>query len=207
MHSNDLSAFFLPGLVHQFGNLLLTVQGNVLHVQPDGIDAMRESVLGAVKRGSASLDIVRALLGDESKDVGLAASLLDELSELARVPLRERGLTLAVEQSDADHAWVYSSTFVTVCAHALRSWVMALPAASDGAVLMRTNRASDGRFAVQLSFQPTPGSLPFPLIPTKVAAVLAELTREAGASVEVKATDDDLEVRFAVVGPVQTFRP
>ena len=205
--SSNLSAFFLPGLIHQFGNLLLTVQGNVLHVQPDGIDDMRESVLGAVKRGSASLDIVRALLGDESSDVGLAPTLLSELIELARVPLRERGLTLTFEEEESGDAWVYSTTFVTVCANALRAWVTTLPAASDGAVRVRIGRVSDGRVKVRLDFQPAPGSLPFPLMSEKVASVLSELTREAGASVEVNTTDDDLEIRFAVVGPMQSFQP
>lgn len=207
MFSSDLSAFFLPGLVHQFGNLLLTVQGNVLHAQPDGIEEMKESVLGAVQRGSASLKIVRALLGDESSDVGIAPTLVDELAELARVPLRERGLTLAIDQGCPGETWVYASTFITVCAHALRAWVTTLPAASEGAVMMQTSTASDGRFVVRLGFQPAAGSLPFPLMSTKVSSVLADLTREAGAAVEVTTKNDNLDIRFAVVGPVRTFQP
>lgn len=199
--SSDLSAFFLPGLVHQFGNILLTVQGNVAHARPDNLDEMQAAVTGAVHRGSASLDILRALLGDESDQAASAQTLLDELAELARIPLRERGLTLKVAQAEEGPVWVYGATFVAVCAHALQSWVTTLPATSEGLVHVRTKTAADGRHAVSFSFEPAPGNLPFPLMAEQVAAKLGQRVRDAGESVYVEVKQGGIELRFATIGP------
>lgn len=80
--------------MHQWGNLLLAVQGHTLHVEPDGISRMQDAVQGVVKRGGDSLQIVRALLGDRLNMPRPAAPLLAQIIELGRVPARERGLVL-----------------------------------------------------------------------------------------------------------------
>ena len=62
--SSDNAAFFLPGLVHQFGNLLLTIQGQALTLDPAGFDRGRSAILAAVQRGADGLQVLRVLLGD-----------------------------------------------------------------------------------------------------------------------------------------------
>ena len=60
----ECAGFFLPGLAHQLGNLLLTVQGNALHLQPEDAERARESLLDAVNRGGVSLSVLRAWTGE-----------------------------------------------------------------------------------------------------------------------------------------------
>ena len=49
--TDDSASFLLPGLVHQFGNILLTVQGNLMHLDGADLERVQADVLSAAKRG------------------------------------------------------------------------------------------------------------------------------------------------------------
>jgi len=194
--STDSAAFFLPGLIHQFGNLLLTVQGNALHVQPDEIPAMQEAVLGSVKRGSASLQAMRLLLGEVSQAPESAQGLLENLVELGRVPCRERGLTLDLAELPTAGFWLPVSPFLPLCAEALHRLVMALPVGSEGALRLVGSFTPERRFLVRLSFEAAPGSLPFAISTDTALESIVSRADEYHGNVQASRSADTISLSF-----------
>lgn len=176
MHpSSDTAAFFLPGLVHQFGNLLLTVQGHVLHLDDQDVKRMQDAVLGVVQRGSASLQVARALLGEHSGATGLGVELVQQLVDLGRVPARERGVSLELQGEDtAEPIWVASEPFVMAFGEALRRWIQAVPSGSTGTATVAYEGDGAGGAVVRLGFVAASGSLPFPLASDEVVRSMAD---------------------------------
>ena len=198
---SSTAAFFLPGLVHQFGNLLLTVQGHVLHLDAAGIQRMQVAVLGVVQRGSSSLQVLRALLGDQTGAIGCAAELLAQLVELGRVPARECGLTLDMRGEPLQQSvWVAAEPFVLTCAEALRQFVTRLPAASTGVVTIQAVASNGQPLRLQFGYEQTSGDLPFPVSSREVLQELAATLAHAGASGELWFGTDPqrpgIEIRF-----------
>lgn len=200
---SESASFFLPGLVHQFGNLLLTVQGHVLHLEAADIPRMQEAVLGAVQRGSASLQVVRALLGERTGAPGLAFDLLAQLAELGRVPSRERGLGLELQGDPTAEFWVPAEAFVVVCAEAVRQWVWSVPVGSSGTAVLRAAVEHDGRFVVRLGFELEQGSLPFPLAIPEVQKGLEPVLQACPCDVRILPEDNGIGISFAAEPLVQ----
>lgn len=205
MLPSDSASFFLPGLVHQFGNLLLTVQGHVLHLSAEDIPRMQEAVLGAVQRGSASLQVVRVLLGENTGAPGLASDLLAQLVELGRVPTRERGLGLELRGEGAGEFWVAAEPFVVLCAEAIRRWVHSVPLGSSGSAVAQACVSDDGRFEVRLSFELEQGSLPFPLAIPEVQNALEPSLQACPTDVRIFAESNGIGLSFAAQPLVQNF--
>lgn len=200
---NDTASFFLPGIIHQFGNLLLTVQGQALHVEPEGVARMQKSILTAVQRGSASLQVVRAMMGEQTGATGSAYDLLAQIAELGRVPARECGLSLELRGAEpATIQWVASESFVLTVAEALRRWIGAVRTGSSGAVTAAMRVADGGEVAVLLGYEPGVGSLPFPMPSDSVAKAVSSYAQAAGGCVRAvdaskSGADYGLELRFA----------
>ena len=70
--TDDSASFLLPGLVHQFGNILLTVQGNLMHLDGADLERVQADVLSAAKRGGGSLQVMRCLLNAGSSEPTIA---------------------------------------------------------------------------------------------------------------------------------------
>ena len=157
------ASLFLPGLVHNFGNLLLTVQGHAMHLTGENLEESQGVILRSVQRGTESLHAVRILLGEHTDATGSALQLLRELVELGRVGTRERGLSLELRRAEGETFWVAAQPFVTVCARALHSWVGSMPTGTAGAVTVDAAEDGLGRFGVTLKKAFEAGSLPFPL--------------------------------------------
>jgi hypothetical protein len=184
--SSDTAAFFLPGLVHQFGNLLLTVQGHVLHFDEQGVKRMQDAVLGVVQRGSASLQVARALLGEQAGATGLGLELAKQLVDLGRVPARERGVSLEMHGEDPTEAiWVAAEPFILAFGEALRRWIQSVPSGSTGTVTVNYQGDGTGGAVVHLGFLPAAGSLPFPLAADEVVRSMARQFDESGGSAQV----------------------
>jgi len=191
--------------VHQFGNLLLTVQGHVLHLQPDDIPRMQEVVLGAVQRGSASLQVVRVLLGERTGAPGHAFDLLAQLAELGRVPTRERGLGLELHTGDRSEFWVAAEPFVLLCSEAIHRWVRSVPVGSAGTARLRAGVSVEGRFEVRLGFELDQGSLPFPLAIEEVQGALEPSRQACPSDVRIFSDADGIGLSFADEPLVQGF--
>lgn len=181
--ASTTASFFLPGLIHQFGNLLLTVQGHVLHLQPDGIKRMQDAVLGVVQRGGASLQVVRALLGEQTGATGAAGDLVTQVVELGRVPARECGMSLELRGEPLAHeVWVPAEPFVLACAEALRRWVHGIPTGSCGVITVQLSSVSAGQVVVHYGFEAKVGSLPFPIAADEVLHDIGEFLEAAGGT-------------------------
>lgn len=159
--AHDL-AFLAPGLVHQFGNLFLTIQGHSLHL--DGATAPRAqpALLHACERGSATLRLVRHLLGDAGPERGDGGVAMAQLAELLRIPVREAGHALDVAEVPAARgATVDLASFVPLVVATVRTLVEAAPAGMRGVVAVGFAAAPPVRLHVTL--RQAADSLPFPL--------------------------------------------
>jgi hypothetical protein len=186
-------AFLAPGLVHQFGNLLLTIQG---HALPGGASpgAGATAVLHACARGSASLRLFRHLLGGESgADPADAADTVERLAELLRIPVRERGHSVEVTTAGGARFAVDLAAMVPLVVAGTRALLGVVPANVAGTLVLGVRRDDLGE-GIVLRFRPAPGGLPFPL-PTDEAgrAVRAAASRLPGRHAVV-ATDDGLAI-------------
>ena len=207
VNTSEHASFFLPGAVHLFGNLLLTVQGNVLHAGGEDPSSAQDAVLEAVKRGTGCLNVLRALMGENSSEPGLAAGLLEELAELGRVACRERGLLLEVDCREAEHFWVTSNPFVDLCGAAVHRWVQAIPAGTEGTLQVACALDPAGSLNVHLSFAADPGSLPFPLTASEILAALQPALDAASIAVSASSGGDHTELSFPPHAPGLSFQP
>jgi hypothetical protein len=205
--SSDTASFFLPGLVHQFGNLLLTVHGHVLHLDEQGIKRMQDAVLGAVQRGSASLQVVRALLGEQTGATGSGSDLVLQVVELGRVPARECGISLELRgDTPSEAVWVAAEPFVLACAETLRLWIQSVPSGSAGAATVSYQSDGAGGSRVQLGFESAVGSLPFPMSSEEVVRAVASQVQKAGGTAQVmSAPDRGIELHFAAATFVSSY--
>jgi hypothetical protein len=195
--SHELAAFFLPGLVHQLANQLLTVQGQALALADAASGAQ---ILAAVGRGADTIRIVRHLLAEPDDEVGAAPELLERLVELARVPVRERGLQLAVEPPSGTVS-VAAGAFVRAVARALTALCQELPGGASGSLSLRS-AVDAGTAVVELRFAAATGSLPFPLATDRLATALA-VDVAVAPGVVIHGIDNGLrlEVPAGVVAP------
>jgi len=182
--SPDTLSFYLPGLVHQFGNLLLTVQGQVVHVETENIERMQDSVLSAVRRGGASLQVMRVLLGEQIGTTGSAFDLLSNITDLGRVPARECGVTIESRGKQQEPAMcVRAEPFVVAVAETLRRWIKAMRAAQAEVATITLESDGAGHVRVQFGHEALAGSLPFPMPAAAVAKAVSSLVQGNGASV------------------------
>lgn len=207
VNTSEHASFFLPGAVHLFGNLLLTVQGNVLHGGGEDQSSAQEAVLEAVKRGTGCLKVLRALMGENSGEPGLAAELLEDLAELGRVACRERGLRLEVEGLAVEHVWITSDPFLSLCAAAVHRWVQTIPAGTEGRLLVECAPDPAGGVRVHMRFAADPGSLPYPLAASEIVAALQPALDAAAIAVSATANGDHTELSFPPHAPGLSFQP
>lgn len=176
-------SFFTSGLVHQFGNLLLTIQGNALTVGGDaaGGERARDAILSASDRGAQVLRLLRHLLGDPAMVAVDAHAVGEQLVELARVPVREAGQLVVWQAARPAHAPcpVDMGEFVPLVAETLRCLVHEIPTGVQGTVSVAVAPAAH-EVHVLLRFEPAAGSLPFPLALDRLAGNVAATGRRHG---------------------------
>lgn len=189
--AHDL-AFLTPGLVHQFGNLLLTIHGHAMHGDPANPARSRDAIGGACERGSASLRLLRHLLGGGPPERGEAARALAQLSELLRIPVREAGHVLAVDESDGDAAaTVDLAWFVALAVGAVRSLLQAAPTGMRGVLTLALRRGPD---RLQLALRQEAGNLPFPLTVDETVRQLTAHAARIGGGVSLRRCADGIEI-------------
>ena len=158
----DTLAFVLPGLVHQFGNVLQTIQGHVLPGATSFGEAHR-AVLQATARGASSLEILRCLLGGPALPAADPTALLGQIGELVRVPLRQAQQLLELRLPSGARAHVDSAAFVILVVETVRQLVGAVPRGVRGTITLELAGAPTGPTVVGAQFDGMAGDLPFPL--------------------------------------------
>jgi hypothetical protein len=198
--SNAIS-FLAPGLVHQFGNLLLTIQGQALALAPHAVDRGREAILTATDRGGATLRLLRYLLGEPGGGVHDAAGLCEQFAEVARVPVREAGYVLDWRPPHQTKAMpVDAGELIPLLTEGLRGLVLAIPAGAVGRVVLGCGTV-DGMLCLRLQFQPAAGSLPFPLASEAAALAVAAAQRQHGWQGRCLPTPLGLELQLPLADP------
>jgi hypothetical protein len=190
----DAIAFLAPGLVHQFGNLLLMMQGHAATLEPDTVARSRPALLGACERGSAGLRVFRQLLGDgevSHLDAGAAATML---AELLRIPVREAGHTFELAPpTGAAGGHVELAAFVLLVVTGVQAVVRSVPSGVNGTVELALT-GQQGLATARIAFRAPAGTLPFPLPLAEAAARVGAAARRAGHRAEVRGTTGALEL-------------
>ncbi len=192
-------AFLAPGLVHQFGNLLLTIQGHALQLDRPpaaGLGRAQQAILQASDRGGVSLRILRILLGEPGELQAPAAQLLEMFGELARVPVREAGHRLDLLGDSAAGYQITANEFFPNVTAAVLEVLAAVPHGVRGRLHIELAGAR-GCVDADIRFVTEAGNLPFPLqLGGRVAALAASL-RDRGDRTVVRELGDGLRLVFA----------
>jgi hypothetical protein len=161
----DTLAFLTPGLLHQLGNVLFTIQGNAQTLgSAEGTGRERAAILAAADRGGQAIRLLRCLLGDPAAPPVQAGVLLGQLGELLRVPLREARQMLDLRHSARQTpVFVSPSDFCIAVAEALRALVTILPTGVHGTLVLDLCDQGPRHATVRVLFAPPAGALPFPL--------------------------------------------
>jgi len=199
-------AFFAPGLLHQLGNILFTVQGNAQAWNGSG-DPGREraAILHAAERGSNTLRVLRCLLGDPAAMPAAAAELLAQLGELLRVPVREAHQTLelrcgAANGESAPSVAVDPADFCTMIVEGVRSLLAVVPQGVHGTVVLELCTQTSRKTTVRVLFQPPSGALPFPLAESELLARMRPSDMHLRGRPAVSAHAMGLEIVFGTRG-------
>lgn len=199
--SHDVIAFLVPGLVHQFGNLLFTIQGHAVTLDVDTLVRAKSVLVNTCDRGAAGLRILRLMLGEAMSWHLEARQAAATLGELLRIPVREAGQLLDVRPAVEDLGVIEVSSFVRFVVGAVHGLIDIVPAGATGNVRLGLTRES-GAVCARVTFQPVAGSLPFPLPVAEAARRLTESLRRAGHRTDVLATASGLEARWQVVAGI-----
>ncbi len=168
-------AFLAPGFVHQLGNVLFAMQGQVLQADAAAAGPALQAIAGQVDRGAAALRLVRHVLGDAGPEPAPVARTLAELAELLRVGAREAGVRFEITVGEEAARAADLATFVPAVVAAVRAQLAGIPA---GLAAVVRAEWSDADARLRLAVAPQPGSLPFPL---DLRAAVAEWQRRAQA--------------------------
>ncbi len=165
-------AFLLPGLSHQFGNLLFTVQGHAATCDAATLPRAKAAIGGACDRGAASLRLLRHVLGECPPEPAAAATALAQLAELLRIPVREAGHVFEADTNElrASAASIELGSFAPLVLACVRALVHAAPDGLRGVLRLAW---SDDAQRLVLTLRPQAGGLPFPLALAEAATQLA----------------------------------
>ncbi|MEO6595066.1 MAG: hypothetical protein ABIP94_09980 [Planctomycetota bacterium] len=164
--------FLLPGVLHQFGNLLLTIQGHASTLEPDCVERAKQAILGATDRAGRTLRLLHELGGDSASVPANACELLEQLVELVRVPVRElhhsiRSKDIAARRPTLVQAGPFTRRFLA----ALRLLLAHLPQGQHGTINVDLS-AAESLATVRLRFEPQAGALPFPIATRELLTAL-----------------------------------
>ena len=195
---SDAIAFLAPGLVHQFGNLLLTIQGHALQLNRPAHSGERaqQAILTASERGGASLRILRILMGETGELLAPVTGLLEMFGELARVPVREAGHRLELLAKPSLHRQVAANEFFPAVTAAVQLLLGAAPKGMGGRLRIEL-LPSGNNVDAEILFVAESGSLPFPLQLSTPVAALALTMLERGDRTVVHANQSGLRLHFA----------
>jgi hypothetical protein len=159
---SESAAFLASGLIHQFGNLLFTIQGHTSVLDVATLPRSRTAIQTACDRGTASLRLFRHLLGEPGSSwlpIETAANLM---LELLRVPVREAGHSLEAKVVGQESSQVDLASFVPLMVATVRALIASVPTGVAGTLALAV-QADGGRAQLTATFRPPADSLPFPL--------------------------------------------
>jgi hypothetical protein len=182
--------FLAPGLAHLLGNALFTLHGRARllagALEHDAIAPQVSGDLRAIEDGAAraqaALHLLRWLIDEGGPGPVPVATVLHTLVEVARVPLRDRGLSLELAaETEPGPAHVEPASFCR--------WIGAMCRVLAGSVhgtpqarLALSWAAESGSVRVSCRLEAEPGAPPVP----REAGLLAEALRAAFPTAAVR---------------------
>lgn len=154
-----------PGVVHQLGNVLFTLQGRA-QLLPAGNG--RDQMLDAVRRAQEAAQVLRWAIGDGMDQPVAAGVAVPRILDAMRTGYRERGIALQCTHASGDAA-VDPILLTRLLASACQALTQGLP----GGSLSVQCREDQGTLWIGLEVLVAPGSLPFPIQAERLAAELA----------------------------------
>lgn len=199
--------YLAPGLAHQLGNALFTLQGRarlLASAEPLQVGEDCRAIQDGVERAQAGLNMLRWLLDETRSSPVPIASLLHSLVEVARVPLRDRGLVLELDEAaDTPPALVDPGPVCQLVSAACRVLAANLPGMPQGRMAIGF-RVAGGEIRLSFHLRPSTGALPFPRDPAHAAEALhAEL---AAARAHWEGGGDDEALALLLPIAKATFR-
>lgn len=189
-------SFLTPGLVHQFGNLLLSIQGNAQMLGSETDSRGVAAICTAVERGSASVEFLRYLTGEPAMGVLPIGTVLERLAELLRIPVREHDQAFDLRHGAGASPLVDAGHTVVLTAEAVRRLVQLVPPGVKGKVVVAWEDTSPGATTVTIAFETPAGTLPFPLRDEGGLAELSLLAARRGSGVACSPVRMGLALRF-----------
>lgn len=187
-----------PGVVHQLGNVLFTLQGRA-QLQPPG--NTRDQMLDAVRRAQEAAQVLRWAIGDGIEAPVAAGTAVARIVDAMRTAYRERGITLHCTHASGD-----ATVDPIGLTRLLGATCQALTAGMPGGTVAIQCREDQGTIWIGFAIQTAPGSLPFPIPGEQVAMALTEPLRATNGRWTVEsATEASLWLNPApVLGTVFT---
>ncbi|MFY9342798.1 MAG: hypothetical protein WAT39_09935 [Planctomycetota bacterium] len=199
----ELIAFLAPGLVHQFGNVLFTVQGHGATLEPATLARAQVAIANACERGGAGLRLFRLLLGEPGAWYAEAGATAAMVGELLRIPVREAGHTFELEVAPGELGRVEVGAFVAFAAGAVQALVAVVPQGVAGTVRLGVAR-DGGAVRAEVTFRRAAADLPFPLPVGETVAKVTALLARLGHATAVRARPDGLRAAWpAATGVVE----
>lgn len=187
-------SFLAPGLLHQFGNLLLSIHGSARLLEGD--ERVRRAICDAADRGGATLELLRLFVTGAAPVAAPVGVVLERLAELARMAVRDAGLRLELrpEGSAATSPVVDAGGIAWMTTEAIRRLLLALPAGAAGTLVVGWVTPCPGQAEATVHFEPGAGTLPFPVR----GAALPDQLADAAVRLRISACCRDLPMGVAV---------
>ena len=87
-----------------------------------------------------------------------------------------------------------------LCAQAIYRFVGALPAGTEGSLLLSSHLTTEQRYVVGIRFEPSPGSLPFPLWTEDAFQSVLAKSQDYSGLVEAARSPGSIQLSFAAPG-------
>ncbi len=188
----ELMTLLAPGVVHQLGNVLFTIQG---HAQMGMVgEAERHAVLRATRRGSDTVRLLRALLGDPIPQPIDLDTLLEQVADLARVALREQGRRLELLPAVGVHLWSCDlHRTAPLLLLGLQQFGQAAPTVASTLTIQRVGSQGEPP-RIRFGHVTGSGELPFPVAGPDLLAAVAAAGRRLQVAVVASLRASGLEL-------------
>src|SRR5262245_53121156 len=202
----DTLWYLAPGIVHQLGNALFTLHGRarlLAGAEPGRIADDVRAMLDGVERANTGLNVLRWLCEEGRPAAVPIAQVAQAFVDVARVPLRDRGLTLELAEVPREPAPVEPGAICRLLTAGCRAVVANLPGQPGGRLALSCTAVGT---EIRFSFGLQAAGVPLPLDQGHAADAIRADLAQAQARAEAGA-DGEVLVLFAPMARGATFRP
>lgn len=145
-------AFLAPGLLHRFGNTLLAVQGRARllaftlegeAVPAEVIAEDARALVGDADAALRALGVLRWLCGEDSEEVASLRTVVEDVVDVARVPLRDLGATVLVDEAESMGTHFVSAVAVAGPLTVALRWAASRASAGCTPIVVAARRSVD----------------------------------------------------------------